>query len=629
MAQKSKAFSLTELMIVLVIIALLFSALAPIITKRHIAETHENESIWNYIPGDATRNAYFDPGVETWTSSVYAGIIPTSSNEHSGKLVVNSGPITYNDKTYNQPQMQFRFSKNPLEQGRGINAANLYLDGSNIIFGSSLSPYNGEKSTIYGLSNLTKSINAFSLTAMGSQALGDAQVVKKGSSENPQYITAIGHRAGNNYGTENSSNAVNAIYIGSNAGAGTAEIDNAPSDNIAIGYESMSKEGNAGSHNVFVGAFTGNGFSSTDSSYNTIVGSAFSRDNASYNTIIGYGVYNIGDPLSTELEKKDIKAMTAIGYGACNSLYGSNSGARVCLGYNSGYSTNNTPESFSTDTGEHIFIGGKPETPRAINSTSSGNTPAQNIAGPAFPGRSILEVHNNTINGLTYGNVVINSNLVIRGNFFPSDGNNLAYNIFNDTQTVGAETPYYRCSSDAYQSILTFNSYVCKSLSLSNPKSINLLYKGGNCNTTGGYPNGGGCPDIFSSDVRLKNIISENNDGLDKILKIQSYNFTYKNGENKPQVGVIAQELQKIFPNAVSKGKDGFLKIRTEDMFYALVNAIKTLAAKVDELINKTSYIENTVIQTQSEQNDINKKLSSLDKRLKKIERKSFVNVNE
>lgn len=611
---KNNAFSLTELMIVIVIIALLFAALAPIITKRHIAETHENESIWNYISGDSDRNAFFDPGSNTWTSSVYMGMIPSSSNSNAGKVVIDAGDITKDSKTYHIPQMQFRFPKNVAEQGRGINAANLYIDDNNVIFGTSLSPYSGSYSSIYGLSNLSKSINAFSLSIMGSHAMGEAKIVKKGSATNPQYITAIGHSAGYHYGADDSANSVNAIYIGSNAGSGTAENTNAPTDNIAIGYKSMSKSGNAGSHNVFVGAYTGNGFNNENSSYNTIVGSSFSRNNASYNTIIGYGVYTLGDPPTTEESKANVKAMTAIGYGACNSIYGSNDGSRVCLGYNSGYSTNNTPESFNTDNGEHIFIGGKPMI------SKSGD-----VIGPAFAGRSVLEVHNNIISDNTYGNVVINSNLVVRGNFYPSDGDNLAYNVFKTTldTDVNAESQYYRCNSDAYQSILSYNNYVCHSLTLSNPKSINVLYKGGNCNLSGGYPNGNGngCPNIFS-DVRLKNILSENNDGIEKILDLKLYNFTYKNSNNAPQVGVIAQELQNIFPNAVSRDNDGYLKIRMEDMFYSLINSIKALATKVEEITTSIANIEKDVFVINKEQKDINKELVSLNKRIKRLERK-------
>lgn len=594
-----RAFSLTELLIVLVVIALLFAAMAPIVTKRHIAETHETESIWNFVTGDAEKNAYFDPGNETWTSSVYMGMVPTTADNNAGKLVIDSGTISYGGATYHSPQMQFRFSKNPQQQGRGLNSAVLYFDGSDIVFGSSLSPYSCEYSTIYGLSNLESDIKAFSLSILGNDAMGQAKINAKGGGSNQQYITAVGHRALNKLGTANSSNTVNGIYVGSGAGAGGAEIDAAPTDNVVIGYGAMNKEGSAGSHNVFLGAHTGNGFSSTSASYNTIVGSVFPGTSASYNTIVGYGVYTNGDPA--------VKAMTAIGYGACNSISGANNGSRVCLGYNSGYSTNNTPSVFNTDSGEHIFIGGKPQ---------SNNT-------RGFSGRSILEVHNNTIDTQTYGNVVINSNLVVRGNFYPSDENGkVSYNVFTDTQTGGAETAYYRCSNDAYQSILNYNNYVCTELTQSNPKSVNMLIKGGNCSTSDGYPNGNGCANVVSSDRRLKTAITLNNDGLNKILKLRPYNYTYKDDEKTPQVGVIAQDLQKVFPDAVSKDKKGYLKIRIEDMFYALVNAVKELAQKLEDISSKIVKANSDILSIKKEHQDINKQILVLEKRIKKLERK-------
>ena len=63
--------------------------------------------------------------------------------------------------------------------------------------------------------------------------------------------------------------------------------------------------------------------------------------------------------------------------------------------------------------------------------------------------------------------------------------------------------------------------------------------------------------------------------------RLKVFNFTYKKDTTKtPHVGVIAQDLQKVFPNAVQKGTDGFLTIRMEDMFYGVINAIKELDAK-------------------------------------------------
>lgn len=598
MKKGTQAFSLTELLIVLVVIAVLFSAMAPIVTKRHIAEAHDTEAIWNFVPGDSERNIYFDPGSETWTSSVYMGMkAPTTANNNAGKVVIDSGRAEYNGTTYWVPQMQFRFSKNPQEQGRGLNAATLYVDGSDLIFGTSLSPYSAEYATIYGLSNLSNNIKAYSLSLLGAGVMGNSKINASAGSSNQQYITAIGYNALNKLGTTNSSNPVNGIYIGSGAGLGGAEIDNAPTDNVVVGYDAMAADNASGSHNIFLGAHTGNGFTSTSASYNTIVGSVFTGTTASYNTIVGYGVYEKGNSA--------VKAMTAIGYGSCESVEGT-SGSKVCIGYNAGHSTNNTPTVFDTDDGEHIYIGGR----------------VQSTAAKSFPGRSALEVHNNTINGETYGNVVINTNLVLRGNLYPSDENGkVSFNVFTDTKSGGAESGYYRCNTDAYQNILLFTNYVCKSLVDSNPKSVNMLIKGGLCSTTDGYPNGNGCPAI-SSDKRLKYDITENNDGLNKILKLKPYNYTYKSDDGTPHVGVMAQDLQKIFPNAVSKDKKGFLQIRMEDMFYALVNSVKELAQKIEDLFTKVAQGQKDLVTIKSEHKDINKQILVLDKRIRKLERK-------
>ena len=83
------------------------------------------------------------------------------------------------------------------------------------------------------------------------------------------------------------------------------------------------------------------------------------------------------------------------------------------------------------------------------------------------------------------------------------------------------------------------------------------------------------------SDRRLKYVGKESQSGLDKIKQLKVFNYTFKKDETKtPHVGVIAQDLQKVFPDAVKKGTDGFLTIRFEDMFFAMINAIKELDLK-------------------------------------------------
>ena len=94
-----------------------------------------------------------------------------------------------------------------------------------------------------------------------------------------------------------------------------------------------------------------------------------------------------------------------------------------------------------------------------------------------------------------------------------------------------------------------------------------------------------GPSDKFSSDRRLKYVGKEFTSGLDKIRQLKVFNYTFKKDKIKtPHVGVIAQDLQKVFPDAVKKGKDGFLTIRFEDMFYAMINAIKELDTRITAL---------------------------------------------
>ena len=92
---------------------------------------------------------------------------------------------------------------------------------------------------------------------------------------------------------------------------------------------------------------------------------------------------------------------------------------------------------------------------------------------------------------------------------------------------------------------------------------------------------------------------------------MKQFTVNKNDSTNTPHVGVMAQDLQKIFPDAVFKGDDGFLRIRMEDMFYAMINAIKELDTKVTYLMDREKRI-----------NDLQKQVNALDKRLTALEKK-------
>lgn len=105
----------------------------------------------------------------------------------------------------------------------------------------------------------------------------------------------------------------------------------------------------------------------------------------------------------------------------------------------------------------------------------------------------------------------------------------------------------------------------------------------------------------FTSDMRGKNVLGTFGRGLAEIDQIDTKIFTYKyDPNNRNVVGLIAQELEAIMPEAVSrgnfdfKGNDGvdysFNDYRMVDqtyLFYTMLNAIKELSAKVKLLENK------------------------------------------
>ena len=125
-------------------------------------------------------------------------------------------------------------------------------------------------------------------------------------------------------------------------------------------------------------------------------------------------------------------------------------------------------------------------------------------------------------------------------------------------------------------------------------------------------------PSVYS-DRRMKNVGKAFVSGLDAIKKLEVFNYTYKKDKSKtPHVGVIAQDLQKIFPNAVTKGEDGFLRIRMEEMFYALVNAVKELDEKIEKLQNQeVATLKNRVAQLEKENKAFEKRLAELEKKIK------------
>ena len=98
------------------------------------------------------------------------------------------------------------------------------------------------------------------------------------------------------------------------------------------------------------------------------------------------------------------------------------------------------------------------------------------------------------------------------------------------------------------------------------------------------------------SDIRFKtNIVDLKDNSLDKILQLRPVSFNWneksENDVNKPMVGYIAQEVEKVLPNVVDThdhSGNGGLKdeksINHPHLIPYLVKSIQQLSAKIDKL---------------------------------------------
>ncbi len=86
----------------------------------------------------------------------------------------------------------------------------------------------------------------------------------------------------------------------------------------------------------------------------------------------------------------------------------------------------------------------------------------------------------------------------------------------------------------------------------------------------------------YTSDVGLKKNIEPLSDSLEKILSLQGASFNWKDSD-EPSIGLIAQEVEKIFPEAVS-GSEGEKTIDYAKLIAPMIEAIKEQQKEIEAL---------------------------------------------
>jgi hypothetical protein len=84
---------------------------------------------------------------------------------------------------------------------------------------------------------------------------------------------------------------------------------------------------------------------------------------------------------------------------------------------------------------------------------------------------------------------------------------------------------------------------------------------------------------VSSSDVRLKENVRPIESALDKVMRLDGKMFNFI-GNNKTQLGLIAQEVEQIIPEVVNTNPEGYKSVNYPVLVAVLIEAIKELARR-------------------------------------------------
>ncbi len=105
------------------------------------------------------------------------------------------------------------------------------------------------------------------------------------------------------------------------------------------------------------------------------------------------------------------------------------------------------------------------------------------------------------------------------------------------------------------------------------------------CLTSGVASTGSSCS---SSDARLKNVKSEISpaNALKEVSELKPVVYTWKDEKRgkEDQIGLIAQDVEKVFPSVVAKGSDGYKTLDYARLVAPLIAAVQELKSENDAL---------------------------------------------
>lgn len=104
---------------------------------------------------------------------------------------------------------------------------------------------------------------------------------------------------------------------------------------------------------------------------------------------------------------------------------------------------------------------------------------------------------------------------------------------------------------------------------------------------------------LHTSDASLKTNVRPIQGALDLIKSMQGDRFQWIR-DGSPSIGFIAQEVQRVFPEAVKRRPDGKLAVEYDIIAAPLVEAVKELSGQVEELRSENASLTARQVRQQS-----------------------------
>ena len=145
------------------------------------------------------------------------------------------------------------------------------------------------------------------------------------------------------------------------------------------------------------------------------------------------------------------------------------------------------------------------------------------------------------------------------------------YNLVNSVVTTGGDANNFDTDNAAFVIGNGYND---------GPGPVNsdafVVYFNGNATLAGDL--------TINSDERLKDNIQPLGSTLNKLHQIEAKTYSFKKDEeHTPKIGVLAQEVQAVFPELVTEGGDGILSVNYQGLVPVLINAINEQEVKMSE----------------------------------------------